>query len=411
MILCLLSSHKKSSGFTLIEILLAISLIGILSAVGITLISGSVDESRYDSTLREIREIRKALIGDPESMQGGFRSSFGYVGDLGSVPNATQGLNALLNLPAGGSSWSMNTSARFRLGWNVPYLSTTVTGEIALLDSWCRSYVYSPRPPTKITSCGADGVAGGSGFNQDVVVSIPNEQILATLYGFISSGGVALSGASQVEIFFPNGSGILPSTLVRVASGTQGAFQFNNIPMGYRSLTVFVPSKASPTQTLAPISFTLDKSRFLVPTNLVDTNPSGTGTGTGGNNNSDCNTSSGKVILAAGSTSTIGSTLSLTVNPTGNVDVSGFKMKMPSAAIANQITLIGTTYQSTGGNAFTPCPLTIGIQASLSSVRKLSRNGRSISIGFSSSVTSDTTATLILYHDLGCDRFNMTGNP
>lgn len=144
MILCLLSNHKKSSGFTLIEILLAISLIGILSAVGITLISGSVDESRYDTTLQEIREIRKALIGDPESTQGGSRSSFGYAGDMGSVPNATQGLNALLTLPGGGSSWNMNAAARFGLGWNGPYLSTTVTGESALLDSWGRSYVYSP---------------------------------------------------------------------------------------------------------------------------------------------------------------------------------------------------------------------------------------------------------------------------
>jgi prepilin-type N-terminal cleavage/methylation domain-containing protein len=411
MILCLLSSHKKSSGFTLIEILLAISLIGILSAVGITLISGSVDESRYDSTLQEIREIRKALVGDPESTQGGSRSSFGYAGDMGSVPNATQGLNALLALPAGGASWTMNTSARFGLGWNGPYLSTAVTGESALLDSWGRNYVYSPGPPTTITSYGADGAAGGTGFNQDVVVSIPNDQRLATVYGFISNGGVALAGAAQVEIFYPNGNGTLTSSLLNVAAGSQGAFQFNNIPMGYRSLTVFVPSKASPTQTLGPISFTVDKSRFLVPTNLVDTNPSGGGTGTPGGVDATCSNPAGKISLLNFAMASIGTNLTFFVSASGSVSINGYRITVPSGKSTEEISIRGRDYDCSGSRNISPCPVNNGEQATISGSRSISGGFNSINFRFTSSVTSETSATVILYHSLGCDKLNLTGIP
>lgn len=402
------SRFKNSRGFTLIEILLAISLIGILSAVGISLISGNVDESRYDSTVNEMREIRKALVGDSETLQGGSRSSFGYAGDMGGVPNATQGLNALLAQPAGTTAWTMSSSARFAHGWNGPYLSTGLTGENAVQDAWGRSYSYSPGPPTVITSFGADGVAGGTGFNQDIVINIPANQRLATVYGFISTAGAPFSGAAQVEINYPNGSGALTSTMVNVANGTQGAFQFNNIPMGPRSLSVFVPDKANPTRTIGPIAFVVDRSRFLVPTNLIDTNPGGGG-GAGGAD-ATCSSPAGRVAVVANSASSIGPSISLTVNVTGaSVSVSGYRITVPSNTSTDQISIRGTDYRCNGSRTITPCPVPNGEQGLLNTGRNLSGNFRNITFRFTSSVTSETTATVILYHSAGCDRFNLTG--
>lgn len=406
MIFC--SRFNHSRGFTLIEILLAISLIGILSAVGISLISGNVDESRYDATATEMREIRKALIGDPDSTQGGNRSSFGYAGDLGGVPSVTQGLGALLAQPAGTTAWTMNSAARFAHGWNGPYLSTGLTGENAVQDAWGRNYIYAPGPPTVVTSYGADGVAGGTGFNQDIVISISADQRLATVYGFISTGGAPFAGAAQVEINHPNGNGALTTTLVNVANGSQGAFQFNNIPMGPRSLSVFVPTKANPTTTIGPISFVVDRSKFLVPTNLVDTNPGGGGGGGGAD--ATCSSPAGRLAYVANSASSIGPSISMTVNVTGgSVSISGYRITVPSNTSTDEISIRGTDYRCGGSRTITPCPVTNGTQGLLSNGRNLSGNFRNVTFRFTSSVTSETTATVILYHSAGCDRFNLTG--
>lgn len=235
---------REDNGFTLIEILLTMSLVGILSAVGIAMMTSSVDEGRYDATVEEMRQIRVALVGDTEARQGGSRSSFGYLGDMGSLPTASQGLGALLSAPSGSTAWSVNSAVRFGLGWNGPYLSSSVSGQDALRDAWGRSYVYTPGPPATITSLGADGSAGGTGFNQDIVITLPNELRFANVYGFVSTAGGPYNGAAQVEISYPNGNGSVVTTLVSIAAGSQGAFQFNAIPLGYRSLSIYMPSKA-----------------------------------------------------------------------------------------------------------------------------------------------------------------------
>lgn len=132
---------KKSSGFTLLELLVVIVIIGLLAAyVG----------PKYFSQLGKSEvTIAKAQIEAFEKSLDTFRL------DVGRYPSTEEGLAALLVAPA-------TATAK----WNGPYLKKSVPP-----DPWGHAYQYKA-PGTKaefeITSLGRDGQPGGSGEDADI---------------------------------------------------------------------------------------------------------------------------------------------------------------------------------------------------------------------------------------------------
>lgn len=402
---------------------MVLGLVAILSVAGITVMTGSVDESRYDATVAELRQIRAALVGDPEMTQGGTRSSFGYLGDLGAIPTSAQGLAALQTKPSALPAFAINNTVRFGLGWNGPYLATGASGgTFSFNDKWGRAYVYTPGATATITSLGADGAAGGTGLNQDIVMTIPPELQLATVYGFVSSGGSPYNSAFQAEINQPNGSGALQQTLVSVAAGQQGAFQFTNVPLGPRSATIYIPTKAAPTQTIGPISFVVDRARFLVPTNIVDLNPGGggsTGTSSGGTATGSssgstgggggaCSSNTGRITLAGVTPLSLGTLITFRVNSQG-VNLTAIRVDTTSNALVQSATFENRTYSCNGSRNFAPCPGPDSTNLLLSSNASLNGNNRSIILLFASDVTSESSVTVDFTYTNGCDRITVNG--
>ena len=194
---------KHISAFTLIEVLMVILLLGIVSTLSIDRLTGTITESQFEETLQEMRMIRNALVGDPTIMTGGVRSSFGYLGDLGGIPTAGQGLSALVTNPSL-PAWATNATVRFGYGWNGPYINNVDSGNDITKDAWGNAYVYSPaaNPPT-IVSYGSDGAVGGTGSASDISIQIPINVYRATVYGVILSAGAQWSGAAEVEMNYP----------------------------------------------------------------------------------------------------------------------------------------------------------------------------------------------------------------
>lgn len=406
---------SRDAGFTLVEILMVLGLVAILSVAGITVMTGSVDEDRYDASVAELRQIRAALVGDPELTQGGTRSSFGYLGDMGGLPTAAQGLAALQTKPAALPNFGINNTARFGLGWNGPYLATGASGgTFSFNDKWGRPYVYAPGTTATISSLGADGAAGGTGLNQDIVMTIPPELQLATVYGFLSNGGSAYNVAFQAELNHPNGAGALAQNLITVPAGSQGAFVFANVPLGPRSATIYVPSKAAPTQTIGPIAFVVDKARFMIPTNLVDVNPSGGGatggaTGSTGGGTGSCATSNGRISFDSSSTPlSIGPLVTFRINTSSAVNVTGIRVDTSANSQVMSLTLDNRTYACAGGRTFTPCPGAESTALTLSGNENMNGN-EPISVLFNSDVSSVTSMTVDITYTNGCDRIEISG--
>jgi general secretion pathway protein G len=126
---------RKKNGFTLIEIMLVVTIIGILAAVVLPRLVGRGEEARVNATRLQIENLGLAL------------DTFEL--DNGRYPGTDEGLNALRNAPANSTNWKG------------PYMKKDVRN-----DPWSKPYVYRcPGTHTKdydLLSYGPNGVEGGN---------------------------------------------------------------------------------------------------------------------------------------------------------------------------------------------------------------------------------------------------------
>lgn len=137
-------SIAKSAGFTLLEMLVVLVIVGLLvSMVGPRLFT-KVDSAKVQTTQAQIKLLRGAI----ETMRL----------DINIYPSAEQGLRLLTDPPA---------DAALRARWRGPYLEGAVP-----LDPWGASYQYAPPEtsgqPFVLYSFGGDGKPGGTGTDQDI---------------------------------------------------------------------------------------------------------------------------------------------------------------------------------------------------------------------------------------------------
>lgn len=131
---------SRALGFTLLELLVVVAIIGLLVGYVAPRYFGQVGKSEITTAKAQIDALEKALDQ--------------YRLDTGRYPSAEMGLNALVQRPPNESKW------------NGPYLRKAVP-----LDPWGKPYVY--RVPGEsgdydIVSHGKDRQPGGSGDNTDI---------------------------------------------------------------------------------------------------------------------------------------------------------------------------------------------------------------------------------------------------
>ena len=131
---------SRTKGFTLLELLVVIVIIGLLA--------GYVAPRYFSQVGRSEVQVARAQIESLEKALDQFRL------DTRHYPTAEQGLDALVVKPANESSWTG------------PYLKKAVPN-----DPWGRAYVYRV-PGSKgefdLYSLGKDGKPGGTGEDADI---------------------------------------------------------------------------------------------------------------------------------------------------------------------------------------------------------------------------------------------------
>jgi general secretion pathway protein G len=126
----------QEDGFTLIEILVVITIIGLLMSLVGPRVLNYLSESKVKAAAIQIKSFDSAL-------------DLFYL-DLGRYPSTNEGLAALVQRPGG------------ETGWNGPYLRT---GSVPN-DPWGHAYKYrspSEHGPYEIVSLGSSGREGGTG--------------------------------------------------------------------------------------------------------------------------------------------------------------------------------------------------------------------------------------------------------
>lgn len=135
--------YSRMQGFSLIEIIIVVTIIGLIVAWAGNRIFGQADKAKWSATKAQISQLAATLDH--------------YKLDTGKYPNTQDGLKALLQAPSG------------VVNWNGPYLNKPDQ----IKDAWNNDYIYrSPgtdNRPFEIISLGADGQEGGEGVpNRDI---------------------------------------------------------------------------------------------------------------------------------------------------------------------------------------------------------------------------------------------------
>lgn len=132
----------RSAGFTLLELLIVMIIIGLLAALIGPKMIGRVGESRQVAAKQQVEGFGSALEM--------------YKLDTTKYPTQEQGLEALVSEPQGVNNWKG------------PYLKKKFIPK----DPWGNEYIYTypgANGDYDIVSYGADGNTGGDGEDKDVV--------------------------------------------------------------------------------------------------------------------------------------------------------------------------------------------------------------------------------------------------
>lgn len=132
---------RKYSGFSMIELLVVLVILGMLAGLVGPRLFGKLDSSKVKTAETQIKMLKGALQT--------------YRLDVGDYPSTDDGLDALVRAPSGVDAWQG------------PYLDEEVP-----LDPWTHPYQYERKPSGlqdfTLYSLGADKNPGGEGLDADV---------------------------------------------------------------------------------------------------------------------------------------------------------------------------------------------------------------------------------------------------
>ena len=137
------SKRKTRSGFTMVELMAMLIIIGLLATLVVTKVASKIDQARVTTTKANLKALHAAVNQ--------------FKMDTARFPSEELGLLELIEQPSDVEIWEPGG-----------YLETTELPK----DGWGNEFIYELFPasgkPFVIKSLGADGQEGGEGYNADL---------------------------------------------------------------------------------------------------------------------------------------------------------------------------------------------------------------------------------------------------
>ncbi len=155
-------SMRGSSGFTLMEVIVAVAIVALMTGALAPVIYKQVNSARSKATTRELELIEAGLVS--------------FYQDTGRFPSEAEGLTALIADPGA-------------VNWQGPYVSSAKGNpeEAVRVDAFGQEFIYDLNPATTpagaadviVSSCGADLVSDSGRLNRNWDLNADCDDILA----------------------------------------------------------------------------------------------------------------------------------------------------------------------------------------------------------------------------------------
>jgi len=123
--------RSRTRGVTLLELLVVLMILSIILTAAVKTWDVTLERGRAETTSRKLNQLVNVIVGEPEYIVAGHRADFGFVGDVGRLPN---NLEELVVFPGGDSS-----------RWRGPYLRATFneSPDGFRIDGWGDTIIYN----------------------------------------------------------------------------------------------------------------------------------------------------------------------------------------------------------------------------------------------------------------------------
>ena len=205
----------SQAGFSLIELVIVLVIIGVIASIAMQSMSTSIDTVRVENTKVRLNNLAYAIAGDPNLVSGGSRIDYGFVGDMGRMPNS------LTELAENSGGWAT---------WDGPYLNDELirpgSDRVFDKDGWGSTISLTG---TRLVSSGGPVNIARPVANSENDLLRNSLAVLVTDLDYTPPGADYRDSVTLV-LSYPNGSGGLA---VRTANpGENGMATFDSIPIG-----------------------------------------------------------------------------------------------------------------------------------------------------------------------------------
>ena len=229
------------AGFSLLELLVAISILAVLVALMTPTLAGLIQSDEVTTTQKDAERIYRAMFGTPS------RGELGFIGDMGRLPAAntlselvsgtgltpfhTSGQPGDASLPGGSHVGSVGT------GWRGPYLRSLFSTSDLFRDAWGLPFSYSTGNG-QVTSGGPDGDLATTADNITFPILAP--LTTGTLFVSVFANGVVDAQGATAKLYSPvNGEQTVTPTKKRLPADTAfDGFSFPSVTHGLHALVV-----------------------------------------------------------------------------------------------------------------------------------------------------------------------------
>ena len=124
-----INTRRQDRGVTLLELLVVLMILSIVLTAAVKTWDVTLERGRAQTTATKLSQLVKVIVGDPDYIVAGQRADFGFVGDVGRVPN---NLRELVVAPSGSTTW------------RGPYIRSTFNQSLDgyRIDGWGDTIIY-----------------------------------------------------------------------------------------------------------------------------------------------------------------------------------------------------------------------------------------------------------------------------